>query len=144
MPTDLPTWYDVAMSHYLSDHHYAVDNMWTSASAEDLLPGIRTILDTMPPHPAHFLWLNWGPSPPRQDMAYSIEADIYLALYGSWNDATARPTTRSTPTGRGPTWPPCRIWPPESSSPTKTSASVRPRFATDEAMARLDKVARRL
>ncbi len=86
MPTDLATWYDVAMSHYLSDHHYAVDNMWTSAAAEDLLPGIRTILDTMPPHPAHFLWLNWGPCPPRQDMAYSIEGDIYLALYGSWKD----------------------------------------------------------
>ncbi|WP_204809243.1 FAD-binding oxidoreductase [Mycobacterium riyadhense] len=86
-PTDLPTWgYGFAMSHYLSDHHYAVDNMWTSASAEDLLPGIRTILDTMPPHPAHFLWLNWGPCPPRQDMAYSVEADIYLALYGSWKD----------------------------------------------------------
>ncbi|GAA4538801.1 FAD-binding oxidoreductase [Mycobacterium paraffinicum] len=86
MPTDLATWYDVAMSHYLSDHYYAVDNMWTSAPAEDLLPGIRTILDTMPPHPAHFLWLNWGPCPPRQDMAYSIEGDIYLALYGSWKD----------------------------------------------------------
>ncbi|MGO9693821.1 MAG: FAD-binding oxidoreductase [Mycobacterium sp.] len=86
MPSDLPGWYDVAMSHYLSDHHYAVDNMWTSASAEDLLPGIRTILATMPPHPSHFLWLNWGPCPPRQDMAYSIEADIYLALYGSWKD----------------------------------------------------------
>ncbi|OBH82921.1 FAD-binding oxidoreductase [Mycobacterium sp. E2989] len=86
LPTDLPTWYDVAMSHYLSDHHYAVDNMWTSAPAADLLPGIRTILDTMPPHPAHFLWLNWGPCPPRQDMAYSIEGDIYLALYGSWKD----------------------------------------------------------
>lgn len=86
MPTDLPAWYDVAMTHYLSDHHYAVDNMWTSASAEDLLPGIRSILDTLPPHPAHFLWLNWGPCPPRQDMAYSIEADIYLALYGSWKD----------------------------------------------------------
>ncbi|WP_118915164.1 FAD-binding oxidoreductase [Mycobacterium shigaense] len=86
MPTDLPTWYDVAMTHYLSDHYYAVDNMWTSAPAEDLLPGIRNILDTMPPHPAHFLWLNWGPVPPRQDMAYSIEDDIYLALYGSWKD----------------------------------------------------------
>jgi FAD/FMN-containing dehydrogenase len=88
MPTDLPTWYDVAMTHYLADHHYAVDNMWTSAPAEELLPGIRKILDTMPPHPAHFLWLNWGPTPPRQDMAYSIEADIYLALYGSWKDST--------------------------------------------------------
>ena len=84
---DLATWYDVVMTHYLGDHRYTADNMWTSASADELLPGIRTILDTMPPHPSHFLWLNWGPSPRRQDMAYSVEDEIYLALYGSWKDA---------------------------------------------------------
>jgi FAD/FMN-containing dehydrogenase len=62
---------DAVMSNYLADHRYAADNMWTSASGEDLLPGIRRIIETMPPHPSHFLWLNWGPSPARQDMAYS-------------------------------------------------------------------------
>ena len=87
MQIDLATWYDVVMTHYLGDHRYTADNMWTSASADELLPGIRTILDTMPPHPSHFLWLNWGPSPRRQDMAYSVEDEIYLALYGSWKDA---------------------------------------------------------
>ena len=87
MQIDLATWYDVVMTHYLSDHRYTADKMWTSASADELLPGIRTILDTMPPHPSHFLWLNWGPSPRRQDMAYSGEDEIYLALYGSWKDA---------------------------------------------------------
>ena len=138
MPTDLPTWYDVAMSHYLSDHHYAVDNMWTSAPAEDLLPGIRTILDTMPPHPAHFLWLNWGPSPPRQDMAYSIEDDIYLALYGSWKDPRRR--RRSTATGRGPTWPRCRTWPVGIQLADENLGQRPARFATDAAMAKLDRV----
>ena len=87
MQIDLATWYDVVMTHYLGDYRYTADNMWTSASADELLPGIRTILDTMPPHPSHFLWLNWGPSPRRQDMAYSVEDEIYLALYGSWKDA---------------------------------------------------------
>lgn len=87
MPSDLPTWYTAVMTDYLNDHRYTADNMWTSAPAEQLLPGIRTILDTMPPNPSHFLWLNWGPSPARQDMAYSIEDEIYLALYGSWKDA---------------------------------------------------------
>lgn len=86
MPTDLPTWYDVVMTHYLEDHRYTADNMWTSASAKELLPGIRNIVDTLPPSPSHFLWLNWGPSPTRQDMAYSVEDEIYLALYGSWKD----------------------------------------------------------
>jgi FAD/FMN-containing dehydrogenase len=87
MASDLPTWYDGVMSNYLADHRYAADNMWTSASAQDLLPGVHRILDTMPPHPSHFLWLMWGPSPARQDMAYSLEDEVYLALYGGWLDS---------------------------------------------------------
>jgi FAD/FMN-containing dehydrogenase len=85
-PTDLPNWYEAVMSNYPTGYRYATDNMWTSASAEDLLPGVRRIIETMPPHPSHFLWLNWGPSPARQDMAYSLEDDIYLALYTVWQD----------------------------------------------------------
>jgi FAD/FMN-containing dehydrogenase len=85
-PTDLEFGYQGVMSNYPSDHRYATDNMWTSASAEELLPGIRRIFETMPPHPAHLLWLNWGPSPQRQDMAYSLEDEIYLAMYTVWKD----------------------------------------------------------
>lgn len=84
--TDLATLSETLMTNYLADHRYAVDNMWTSASADDLLPGIHRIIDTMPAHPSHFVWQNWGPSPPRQDMAYSVEDEIYLALYGAWKD----------------------------------------------------------
>lgn len=87
MPTDMPTWYTAVMSNYLEDYRYTADNMWTSASAEDLLPGIHNIIDTIPDHPSHFLWLNWGPSPARPDMAYSIEDEVYLALYGAWKNA---------------------------------------------------------
>lgn len=85
-PADLDTWYAGIMSNYPDGHRYAADNMWTSAPAEDLMPGIARILETMPPHPSHFLWLNWGPSPTRQDLAYSLEDEIYLALYGVWQD----------------------------------------------------------
>jgi hypothetical protein len=75
------------MSNYLADHRYIVHNVWISAPAEELLPGNRRIIETMPPHPPHFLWLAWGPSPARQDMAYSVEDEIYLALYGGWMSA---------------------------------------------------------
>lgn len=85
-PTDLDTWYAGVMSNYPTGYRYATDNMWTHAPADELMPGITQILETMPPHPAHFLWLNWGPSPQRQDMAYSLEDEIYLALYGVWQD----------------------------------------------------------
>ena len=85
-PADLASWFEAVMSNYPTGYRYATDNMWTSAPAADLLPGVRRIIETMPPHPSHFLWLNWGPSPPREDMAYSLEDDIYLALYTAWQD----------------------------------------------------------
>ena len=86
-PADLDTWYSAVMTNYPTGYRYATDNMWTSAPIDELMPGIRSILETMPPHPAHFLWLNWGPSPQRQDMAYSLEDETYIALYSVWKDA---------------------------------------------------------
>jgi FAD/FMN-containing dehydrogenase len=68
-------------------NRFAVDNMWTSAPVEELLPGLRKIADTLPPEPSHAMWMNWGPSPERPDMAYSVEDDIYIALYASWSGA---------------------------------------------------------
>jgi FAD/FMN-containing dehydrogenase len=136
-PTDMPTWYEGVMSNYLADHRYAADNMWTSAPAEALLPGIRRILDTMPPHPSHFLWLNWGPSPPRQDMAYSLEDEIYLALYGGWMDPADDDSygdwARSNMAAMADLATGIQL--------ADENLGQRPaRFVTDEAMARLDDV----
>jgi FAD/FMN-containing dehydrogenase len=68
-------------------NRFAADNMWTRAPVADLLPGMRAIVDTLPPEPSHAMWMNWGPSPERPDMAYSIEDEVYIALYASWTDA---------------------------------------------------------
>jgi FAD/FMN-containing dehydrogenase len=62
--------------------HYAADNMWTSASADDLLPGMRKIAAVLPPAPSHMMWMLWGPTQPRPDMSFSMESDLYVALYG--------------------------------------------------------------
>jgi len=136
-PTNLPTWYDAVMSNYLNDHRYAADNMWTSASAADLLPGVRNILETMPPHPSHFLWLNWGPSPTRQDMAYSLEDEVYLALYAGWSDAADDEKygdwARSNMAAMSHLATGIQL--------ADENLGARPaRFATDAAMARLDAV----
>jgi FAD/FMN-containing dehydrogenase len=136
-PADLASWYEAVMSNYPTGYRYATDNMWTSASTDDLLPGVRRIIDTMPPHPSHFLWLNWGPSPARQDMAYSIEDDIYLALYTVWHDPADDEKYGD--------------WARSNMAAMANLASgiqladenlgQRPaKFATDENMARLDKV----
>jgi hypothetical protein len=78
--------YSLAMTHYPHNYHWGVDNMWTGAHIRDLMPFLKKIADTLPPAPAHVLWLNWHP-PVRPDMAFSMEDKIYLALYGSWKNA---------------------------------------------------------
>ncbi|HEY1687283.1 MAG TPA: FAD-binding oxidoreductase [Solirubrobacteraceae bacterium] len=79
-----------AHAAYPDQHRYVADNMWTHAPVEQLLPGLHRIAQTLPPAPSHMLWMNWGPGrtppPPRLDMAYSVEDDTYIALYGVWQD----------------------------------------------------------
>ena len=86
MPTTLANWYAAVMTKYPAGHRYIVDNMFTSASAAELLPGIRKIIETMPPHPSHFVFAGWKPSVDRTDMVYGLEDEIYLALYTAWHD----------------------------------------------------------
>lgn len=73
---------------YPPGRRFVADNMWTSAPVDDLLPGLWRIAETIPASPSHMMWMHWGPpEPPRPDMAYSLEDDVYIALYG----VSARP-----------------------------------------------------
>jgi FAD/FMN-containing dehydrogenase len=87
MPTTLANWYSAVMAKYPEGHRYSVDNMFTSAPADELLPGIRTIIETLPPHPSHFVFAGWKPSADRTEMVYGVEDEIYLGLYTAWHDA---------------------------------------------------------
>jgi len=86
VPVRMADLYAAAHASYPDGSRYAVDNMWTHASAAELLPGLRRIAETIPEAPSHMLWMNWGPSPERPDMAYSVEDDTYIAVYGVWED----------------------------------------------------------
>jgi len=86
-PTGLADWYAAVMTNYPTGHRYVADNMFTSASAEELLPGIRKIIETMPPHPSHFIFTGWKPSTDRRDMVFGLDDEIYMALYTVWQDA---------------------------------------------------------
>ncbi len=87
IPCSMRFLYRGVRRHYPDRHRYAVDNMWTRASIDDLLPGLRTIAETLPAAPSHMLWMNWAPPASRPDMAYSVEDNIYLALYSVWQHA---------------------------------------------------------
>ena len=94
LPMSMSFMYSGVMQHY-PEGNWETDNLWTHASAEELLPHIQRIADTMPAPPAHFLWLNWAPPANLPDMAYTVEDKTYLAFYGGWLDgADGAATTR--------------------------------------------------
>jgi FAD/FMN-containing dehydrogenase len=66
---------------FLPNTRWSADNMWMDGPIGPLLPDLRRIADSQPPAPSHVLWLNWNPPPSRPDMAFSMEARTYLALY---------------------------------------------------------------
>jgi FAD/FMN-containing dehydrogenase len=90
VPGAMADLYAGAHAAYPDGHRYVADNMWTHAPIEELLPGLHRIAQTLPPAPSHMLWMNWGPgasaAPTRPEMAYSVEDDTYIALYGVWQD----------------------------------------------------------
>jgi FAD/FMN-containing dehydrogenase len=118
-------------------NRFAVDNMWTCAPFARLLPGLRRIADTLPPEPSHAMWMNWGPSPERPDMAYSVEDPIYIALYASWKDPADDPAYAG--------WPADRMREMEELATGIQLADenlvARPaRFVSDESLRRLDEI----
>jgi FAD/FMN-containing dehydrogenase len=56
-----------------------------------LMPHLKAIAGTMPPPPAHMLWLNWQPPKRSGEMAFSMEDQVYLALYGAWKKPKQAP-----------------------------------------------------
>jgi FAD/FMN-containing dehydrogenase len=92
VPSPMGAMYSGVMQHY-PKANWETDNLWTHASAEELLPHIQRIADTMPPPPAHLLWLNWAPVTELPDMAFTVEDRTYLALYGGWLNPADGPAT---------------------------------------------------
>ncbi len=85
---------------YPDEHRWVTDNMWTHAPVSELLPGIRRIAETLPESPSHMLWMNWGASPERPDMAFSIEDETYIACYGASSDPAGDSRTATWATER--------------------------------------------
>jgi FAD/FMN-containing dehydrogenase len=91
LPTNMSAMYSAAMTHYPDNHHWGVDNMWTKAPVEQLIPYLKEMSNNLPPAPSHVLWLNWYPPKRKTDMAFSLEDNIYIALYGTWENPADTP-----------------------------------------------------
>ncbi|MFM9967518.1 MAG: hypothetical protein ACKVQK_03810, partial [Burkholderiales bacterium] len=71
---------------YWRNRRYAADNMWTNASASELRPGMQNIVASLPAAPSHMMWILWGPELALPDMAFSMQGNIYVALYSVWEN----------------------------------------------------------
>ena len=80
---------------FLPNTRWTADSMWMNEPIDALLPALRKIADTQPAAPRHALWLNWNAPPSRPDMAFSLEARTYLALYGGLRGPAATPADES-------------------------------------------------
>src|SRR6185369_12112133 len=67
-------------------HRYCADCQWTNASAAELAPLLRTTYEELPTRHSFSIWYGWAPTGDLPDMAFSLEANVYLATYGIWED----------------------------------------------------------
>lgn len=123
--------------HYDETKRYLADNMWTHAPFQDLWPNLKQMLQDWPPAPTHLEAFNWAydGQPERPDMAYSVEDDLYYALYAAWPDpADDQKYTRWVTEHM-------QAWEPYASGIQLADENLlnRPyRFMTEENMQRLD------
>jgi hypothetical protein len=111
--------------------------MWMNGPIQPLLPALRAIADSQPPAPSHALWLNWNAPPSRQDMAFSVEARTYLALYGGLRNPADAARHEDWATGH------MRALEPHSAGIQLADENLarRPaKFVSDANLARLDRV----
>ncbi len=77
---------------FVEGARWHTDNMWLKSPIDPVLPKLRAMAESQPAPPAHALWMNWNPiSRDRPDMAFSLEAQSYLALYGAIKGETINP-----------------------------------------------------
>jgi FAD/FMN-containing dehydrogenase len=65
---------------------YSADCTWTDATGGDLLPALGNIYRSLPTPESFVIWYGWAPSRPLQDMAFSMEGNVYIAAYTIWQD----------------------------------------------------------
>ena len=68
------------------NHRYAVDCTWTDAPADELAPLLHQLWSELETEHSFAIWYGWAPPRDRPDMAFSVEANVYLAAYAIYTD----------------------------------------------------------
>jgi len=67
-------------------YRYAVDCTWTNAPARVLAPLLQALWSELETEHSFSIWYGWAPRGSRPDMAFSVEADVYVATYVIYAD----------------------------------------------------------
>lgn len=87
LPITFAQLYSGMDKNYPPDMRIALDNAWSDARPDDLLPEIHAAVESMPNSPpTHFMLQPWGRSPNLPDMAFSFEANIFMIASTGWYD----------------------------------------------------------
>ncbi|HEX2744853.1 MAG TPA: hypothetical protein VHN16_10690, partial [Streptosporangiaceae bacterium] len=68
-------------------YRYAVDCTWTDAPAQVLAPLLHALWSELDTEHSFSIWYGWAPRGDLPDMAFSVEADAYVATYAIYADA---------------------------------------------------------
>jgi FAD/FMN-containing dehydrogenase len=67
-------------------YRYAVDCTWTDAPAHVLAPQLHALWSELDTEHSFSIWYGWAPRRTLPDMAFSVEADVYVATYAIYGD----------------------------------------------------------
>jgi FAD/FMN-containing dehydrogenase len=65
---------------------YAVDNIWTDAATDALLPLMRRLFTNFPTPQSYIFVQCWGPVRKLPDMAYSVQSNLYISSNAVYYD----------------------------------------------------------
>lgn len=119
---------------------WIADNIFTHASFDELRPVLEEMVLDWPSAPSHLVLANWGGyegAPERPTMAFSVEDELYYAMYTAWHDAADDDEHIAWTTGH------LRAWEPLATGTMLADENLqhRPsRFVSDESLAKLDEL----
>jgi FAD/FMN-containing dehydrogenase len=67
-------------------HRYAVDCTWSNAPARVLAPLLQAMWSELATEHSFSIWYGWAPWRDLPDMAFSVEAEVYIATYVIYTD----------------------------------------------------------
>jgi FAD/FMN-containing dehydrogenase len=85
IPTPFSGLYDLPDSVEPEGVRWAVDNMWTNAGPDELVPRIAALIRDVRTPESHIFWMPWRVQD-FGDVALSIQANLYIAAFAGWHD----------------------------------------------------------